>query len=51
MPAYLYFRGLYIAMSMIVMFFPHIMYGLPLDLTLQPKSSEINKKTSTIILY
>jgi AraC-like DNA-binding protein len=34
----------YIAMSMIVMFFPHIMYGLPVDLTLQPKSSELIKK-------
>jgi hypothetical protein len=47
----LYFRGLYIAMSMIVMFFPHIMYGLPLDLTLQPKVQVNKKKGNLIILY
>jgi hypothetical protein len=47
MPAYLYFTSVvYIAMSMIVMFFPH-MYGLRLDLTLQPKSSGLIKKTGT----
>jgi AraC-like DNA-binding protein len=36
---------IYITMIMIVMFFPHIMYGLSLDLVVEPSSSELIKKS------
>jgi AraC-like DNA-binding protein len=42
--ALLFTSLVYIAMSMIVMFFPHIMYGWPVDLIVQPMSSELIKK-------
>ncbi len=38
---------IYITMIMIVMFFPHIMYGLSLDLVVQPSSSELIKKSAS----
>ncbi|MFT7164944.1 MAG: AraC-like DNA-binding protein [Flavobacterium sp.] len=37
----------YIVMSMIVMFFPHIMYRLPVDLFVQPIGSELIKDPET----
>jgi len=38
---------IYIIMIMIVMFFPHIMYGLSLDLVVQPSSSELIKNSES----
>lgn len=40
----------YVALNMVIMFFPHIMYGLPMDLVLQRQDSAlgniVNNKTS-----
>lgn len=38
---------IYITMIMIVMFFPHIMYGLSVDLVMQPSNSELIKKSES----
>jgi len=38
---------IYITMIMIVMFFPHIMYGLSVDLVVQPSISELIKKSES----
>ena len=40
---------IYIAMNMIVMFFPHIMYGLPIDMTLDGTSSKLSKTKAVYI--
>ena len=45
----LFFASLvYIGMNMIIMFFPHIMYGLPVDLKLAPMGAEFSQTSESV---
>lgn len=47
--ALLFASLVYVGMNMVILFFPHIMYGIPLDLKLELMSSE-GKQTNNAIL-